>query len=154
MKARNGQNTRKKSAAKYSGDDVKRYIGAVSEEFRGHVKAVAEQYSDIKRTLDSHTEILNSHTKTLDSHTETLDSHTETLDSHTEILNSHTKTLDSHGRILHSHAEMIGKLMEDTAIIKSNIEFIKGGLKKKVDYDEFMSLERRLVLLEAKSRRV
>ena len=140
MKARNGQNTRKKSAAKYSGDDVKRYIGAVSEEFRGHVKAVAEQYSDIKRTLDSHTEILNSHTKT--------------LDSHTEILNSHTKTLDSHGRILHSHAEMIGKLMEDTAIIKSNIEFIKGGLKKKVDYDEFMSLERRLALLEAKSRRV
>ena len=126
MKARNGQNTRKKSAAKYSGDDVKRYIGAVSEEFRGHVKAVAEQYSDIKRTLDSHT----------------------------EILNSHTKTLDSHGRILHSHAEMIGKLMEDTAIIKSNIEFIKGGLKKKVDYDEFMSLERRLALLEAKSRRV
>src|SRR3989338_4142301 len=102
MKARNGQNTRKKSAAKYSGDDVKRYIGAVSEEFRGHVKAVAEQYSDIKRTLDSHTETLNSHTKT--------------LDSHTEILNSHTKTLDSHGRILHSHAEMIGKLMEDTAI--------------------------------------
>jgi len=147
MKARNGQNTRKKSAAKYSGDDVKRYIGAVSEEFRGHVKAVAEQYSDIKRTLDSHTEILNSHTKTLDSHT-------KTLDSHTEILNSHTKTLDSHGRILHSHAEMIGKLMEDTAIIKSNIEFIKGGLKKKVDYDEFMSLERRLALLEAKSRRV
>src|SRR3989344_2802270 len=119
MKARNGQNTRKKSAAKYSGDDVKRYIGAVSEEFRGHVKAVAEQYSDIKRTLDSHTEILNSHTKTLDSHG-------RILHSHTEILNSHTKTLDSHDRILNSHTEMIGKLMEDTAIIKSDIEFIKG----------------------------
>ena len=37
--------------------------------------------------------------------------------------------------------------------IKSDIEFIKGGIKKKVDYEEFVVLERRLTLLEAKTRR-
>ena len=36
-----------------------------------------------------------------------------------------------------SHTEMIATLMEDTTIIKTDIEFIKGGLKKKVDIEKF-----------------
>jgi hypothetical protein len=51
---------------------------------------------------------------------------------------------------LDSHTEMIGKLAEDMTIVKVNVEFLKGGLKKKVDYDEFLALERRLSLLESK----
>ncbi len=45
---------------------------------------------------------------------------------------------------------MIGKLMVNVEVIKNNVEFLKGGLKKKVDYDEFLALERRLSLVESK----
>ncbi|HEY4506229.1 MAG TPA: hypothetical protein VJJ24_02195 [Candidatus Paceibacterota bacterium] len=53
---------------------------------------------------------------------------------------------------LDSHTEMIGSLMEDMAIIKTDIEFIKGDLKKKVDWDHFSALERRVVILERRRR--
>jgi hypothetical protein len=49
-------------------------------------------------------------------------------------------------------AEMIGPLMEDVSIIKNNVEIIKGSLKTKVDYDEFLALEKRLSILESKIR--
>ncbi|MBI2822923.1 MAG: hypothetical protein HYX74_11935 [Acidobacteria bacterium] len=44
--------------------------------------------------------------------------------------------------------DMIAKNSEDTEIIKMDLEFIKTGLKKKVDVDEFAALERRVALLE------
>ena len=93
---------------KKSDADIKRYTGALSEEFQGRVQVIAEQYSDIKRTLGDHSKTLTSHT------------------------------------------EMIGILMIDVSTIKANVEFLKGGLKKKVDYDEFLTLERRLSVVEAR----
>ena len=51
---------------------------------------------------------------------------------------------------LDSHTEIIGRMAEDIEVIKANVEFLKGGMKKKVDYDEFLALERRLSLLESK----
>ncbi|MDP3740870.1 MAG: hypothetical protein Q8R08_00910, partial [bacterium] len=39
---------------------------------------------------------------------------------------------------------------EDIAIIKMDIEFIKAGLKRKVDVDEFTALEKRVAVLEHK----
>ncbi|KKP87488.1 MAG: hypothetical protein UR90_C0003G0005 [Parcubacteria group bacterium GW2011_GWC1_35_8] len=58
------------------------------------------------------------------------------IDNITEILDKHTKILDS-------HTEMIGVLMEDTSVIKSD-------LKRKVDYDDFLSLVKRVQKIEAK----
>ena len=58
------------------------------------------------------------------------------------------KTLDEHTKILNVHTEMIGNLAVDTEIVKSDIEFIKQGFKKKVDIDEFAALERRVIALE------
>jgi hypothetical protein len=49
--------------------------------------------------------------------------------------------------------EMIGSLAEDMQIVKSDIEFVKGALRKKVDYDEFQALEKRVAMLEAKATR-
>ena len=43
---------------------------------------------------------------------------------------------------LDNHTEMIGGLATDVAIIKGDIEFIKNGLKKKVNLDEFVALEK------------
>ncbi len=37
-------------------------------------------------------------------------------------------------------------------IIKTDVEFIKNGLKRKVDFEEFEALEKRVALLEARAR--
>ncbi|MBI3631402.1 MAG: hypothetical protein HY219_00865 [Candidatus Staskawiczbacteria bacterium] len=109
-------------------------LGVLIEHVDHNVQLVAEQYGDIKKDISG----IN----------KTLDSHTEILGSHTEILKSHSETLKSHTETLKSHTEMIGKLAVDMTIVKEDIAFIKGGLKKRVDIDEFMALERRVVLLE------
>lgn len=49
---------------------------------------------------------------------------------------------------LNMHTDMIGKLAVDLTIVKEDIALIKGTLKKKVDYDEFATLERRVSILE------
>jgi len=96
------------SVLKPYNEDIKRHISALSEEFQGRVKVVAEQFGGLNTKIDR---IHN------------------TLDSHTD---------------------MIGKLAVDMEIVKTNVEFIKGSLKKKVDYDEFLALERRMSVLESK----
>ena len=58
------------------------------------------------------------------------------------------KILDNHTKILGSHTEMIGSIKMDIEVIKEDITFIKGGLKRKVDVEEFLVLERRVALLE------
>ena len=58
------------------------------------------------------------------------------------------KILDSHTKILDSHTEMIGSIKMNIEVIKEDITFIKGGLKRKVDAEEFLVLERRVALLE------
>ncbi len=52
-----------------------------------------------------------------------------------------------------TQTEMIGSLMEDVQIIKSDVQFLKVELKRKVDYDEFDALTKRVALLESKSRK-
>ena len=58
------------------------------------------------------------------------------------------KTLDNHPKILDNQTEMIGSMKMDIEVIKADITFIKGGLKRKVDAEEFSVLERRVALLE------
>lgn len=57
------------------------------------------------------------------------------------------------GEQLSSHTEMISSLMEDVSIIKSDVQIVKAELKRKVDYDEFDALVRRVSLLEAKIKK-
>jgi transcriptional regulator CtsR len=52
-----------------------------------------------------------------------------------------------------TQTEMIGSLMEDSQIIKSDVQFLKAELKKKVDYDEFDALTKRVALLESKIKK-
>jgi hypothetical protein len=60
-------------------------------------------------------------------------------------------------RKLDSHSEMIGTLMQDVStlktdmtIVKEDLSVIKGDLKRKVDYDDFLSLVKRVQKIEAK----
>ncbi|MFA6076484.1 MAG: hypothetical protein WC735_00205 [Candidatus Paceibacterota bacterium] len=65
------------------------------------------------------------------------------LDGITETLAKHTKKLDS-------HSEMMGTLMEDMTVVKEDLSVIKSDLKRKVDYDDFLSLVKRVQKIEAK----
>jgi phage-related protein len=49
--------------------------------------------------------------------------------------------------------DTLGALMEDVSIIKTDVQSLKSSLKKKVDYDEFEELIKRVSLLESKVRR-
>ena len=62
---------------------------------------------------------------------------------HGENLKAIKEGFDILNRKSDSHTEMIGVLMEDTSIIKNE-------LKRKVDYDEFSSLVKRVRKIEAK----
>lgn len=55
-------------------------------------------------------------------------------------------------RKLDAHREAIGELKEDSGILKMNMEIVKSGLVKKVDYQEFLALEKRVRLVETKLR--
>ena len=65
-----------------------------------------------------------------------------------EQYGSINEKLDSHTEILKSHREMISQIMEDIEVTKQDIQFIKAGFKRKVDTEEFETLERRVTLLE------
>ena len=46
----------------------------------------------------------------------------------------------------------LNNLVEDMEIVKTDLEFIKGSLKRKIDVDEFAALERRVLSLESRLR--
>ncbi len=46
----------------------------------------------------------------------------------------------------------VSSLVENMEIVKTDLEFIKGSLKRKVDVDEFSALERRVISIESRLR--
>jgi peptidoglycan hydrolase CwlO-like protein len=49
-----------KKILKEQGEETRRYLGALSEDFHSQVEAIAEQYGDINKKLDGHTEMIGS----------------------------------------------------------------------------------------------
>ena len=113
-----------------------RHLGVMMEGIGKEVKVIAEQYGDIKSTMGEHGK--------------KLDLLKEQYGDIKSTLHEHGKKLDEHGKKIDSHREMIGKLAMDVAVIKEDTEFIKHGLKRKVDVEEFAALEHRVALLEKK----
>jgi viroplasmin and RNaseH domain-containing protein len=66
--------------------------------------------------------------------------------------NSIIERLDNHEKILNLHTQILNSHTADIEIIKVDIQFIKNSLKKKVDVEEFEALERRVAILEAKTK--
>lgn len=106
----------------------------------GLKESVVYSTTEMKRYLGALAETHNEHLKGIREDSiiinRKINNITEVLSEHTKILNEHTKKLDS-------HTEMIGVLMED-------VSSIKGDLKRKVDYDDFLSLVRRVQKIESK----
>ena len=57
-------------------DEVKRYIGAVTEDFQHRVSAIAEQFLGLNEKIDANTNLLEGK---LDEHGKILNSHTEMI---------------------------------------------------------------------------
>ena len=106
-----------------------RNLGALIEDNDYKLSAIAEQYGDIKKALDSHTEVIGTLSVGVTSIKETLDSHTATLESHTE---------------------MIGKLAEDITVVKADLKSVKESVIEKVSRKEFVALDKRLLFAESK----
>ena len=77
--------------------------------------------------------------------------HGENLKAIREGFSVINNKLDSHSKILNSHTEMIGEmkmditvLKEDVSVLKVDVKEIKKDLKKKVDYDEFNVLAKKV----------
>lgn len=92
----------KKASSKeqlHTNTELKRYLGAMHEEHMDALKGMGEQFLDVNRKLDS-------------------------------------------------HSEMVGQMNVKISVIQEDIEFIKSGLKRKVDQEEFDALIRRVSILE------
>ena len=61
--------------------------------------------------------------------------------------------LSRHEKILDSHTEMMGNLSLQLHTIKEDIEIISSNLTRKMDRDEFATLQRRVSLLEKRVMR-
>ncbi|MBI5798341.1 MAG: hypothetical protein HZB10_00210 [Candidatus Yonathbacteria bacterium] len=112
--------SREKSSA--GTDEIKRYLGALAEDFQGRVSAISEQFLGLNAKLDEHSLKFESIDAKLDEHSLKLDEHSLKLDLHTQ---------------------MIGQLMVD-------VQEIKTDLKQKVDRSEFARLEKRVIILETR----
>lgn len=119
-----------KTAETYTKDEMKRYLGALNEDYGETLKAIKEGFQIVNRKLDLHTEILNRHEK---------------------ILNTHTEMLNKQEKILNTHTEMIGGAMEDISVLKDDMQIVKKELKKKVGNNEFLPLIQKINKLEAKN---
>ena len=79
--------------------------------------------------------------------TETHNEHLKGIKEGYVVLNKRidgvSNRIDGIAHVQNQHTEMIGTIMEDISLIKSS-------LKKKVDYDEFISLVRRVQKIESK----
>jgi predicted nucleic acid-binding Zn-ribbon protein len=90
-----------------------RNLGALLEDNNHKISAIAEQYGDINKKLDSHTEMIGGLAV----------------------------------RMTSMEVKMVNMEM-NIAVMREDIEFIKSGMKRKVDQDEFDALIRRVSVLE------
>ena len=108
------------------------YMGVLKEDFDSKVQLLGEQYSGIQENIAGMKENIT-------------DVKEDMAGIHMEIGGIKST--------LASHTEMIGSMMEDMTIVKSSVQLIHSALRKKVDYEEFEALEKRVSALESKTRK-
>ena len=113
---------------------LKRHTGALLEEYQSRVTGIAEQYKDIKNTLDSHTKI---------------------LESHTEEIGKLKVGVEEIRINVGENKKDIKEIRMDSIEIKRDVKEVKfwvvGELKDKVDKKHFVDLDSRVRHLEKKT---
>lgn len=137
--------TKKAQKSISSTEDIKRYLGALAEDFQGRVSAIAEQFFGVNEKLDGVITRLDGVDGRLDGIDGRLDGIDGRLDGIDGRLDGIDGRLDGIDKKLDTHTQMIGQLMVD-------VQEIKTDLKQKVDRSEFSPLEKRVVALEMRPR--
>ena len=117
---------------------MKRHLGALHEEHMAGLKAISEQFIDVNRKLDSHDQKLDSHTEMIGGLA-------------VRVTNVETKLGRVEVKIERVEAKMDTMEMKMT-VMQEDIQFIKSGLKRKVDQDEFDALVRRVSVIEKRAK--
>lgn len=100
------------------------------------VKTILEDYKEeTKRHFDVVAEDLKDEIKTV-----------------AEQVAANTEKLEEHDRRFDKIDQKFEKIEDTLEVIKVDIEFIKNDLKQKVGRDEFVVLEKRVSMLEAKQK--
>lgn len=110
----------KNDSKTHSNNEVKRYVGAITEEFKHGLSAIGEQFGGLNKKLDQHSKILDSHTKMIGS-----------LMMDVSVLKSDMTVVK-----------------EDVSILKKDVKIIKDDLKQKVDRLEFETLTHKVSVVE------
>ena len=69
-----------------------------------------------------------------------------------EQVSANTEKLEEHDRRFNQIDERFNRIDDTLEVIKIDIEFIKNDLKQKVGRDEFVVLEKRVSMLEARQK--
>ncbi len=109
--------------------DTRHYLEALNEMHGENLKGIREGFVILNKKLDNHTEMIG-----------TLMEDVSALKEDVSILKEDVSVLK----------EDVSTLKSDMSVVKEDISVIKGDLKKKVDYDEFLSLVKRVQKIEAK----
>ena len=108
--------------------ETEKLMKEIKEEFKRHTDILLEKFEDQVKVVAEGFEILSGK----------IDHLTTRVDKVETRLDGVETRLD--------------RVETNIEIIKTDIEFIKNGLKRKVDAEEFEALERRVALLEARTR--
>ncbi len=113
---------------------------------------------DIKTLLQQQTEEIKKENRALEGKFERhIDVLKESFDHSVQLIAESVSSIDQRLKTLTDIVVKNAKDIEEIKIhifaMKSDIEIIKNGLKRKVDMEEFEALEKRLALLEARVAR-
>ena len=128
----------------YTKDEMKRYLGALAEDFTGKVKGLGEGLKIVMEKQDNQAKILDSHTEMIGKIMEDV----SVLKDDVSILKDDVSILKDDVSILKNDVSI---LKDDVSILKDDMQIVKKELKKKVDYDEFLSLVQRVNKLESRN---
>lgn len=85
--------------------------------------------------------------------TNLLKQYSEETKRHFDVVSEHLiGKIEAAAEQVASNSEKITSVQETLDVMKDDIAIIKNGLKQKVDRDEFVTLEKRVALLEARRR--
>lgn len=129
-------------------DEIKRYIGAISEHFQNGIDAIVEQFSGFKKTLDSHTEmighiledvtVLKEDMKEVKSELKEVRGEVKGLQGEMKEVKSELKTMNSR----------LGSFEQEIKEMKNELQEIKKTLTNKADIERIERFEIRLYALE------
>ena len=104
-----------------------RNLGALIEDNRHCLSAVAEQFGDVKKTLDSHTEMIGS-----------------VMSDITDLKQDMSEVKQDVSVLKQDMGSVKGRL----DVIQSDLEIVKNNLKRKVDAEDFEASVRRVSVIE------